>query len=1128
MNNDAKPSPDSAAAGLHVRLLGLPAARIGGVGLNLSDQKAQALLYYLAASGQAASREHLATLLWSESPEHNARHSLRSSLYHLRQSLDAAAAPALLVSRNLVQLVLQEDACDVLRFTSLVVTDNEQQLAQAVLLYRGPLLEGFSVADAPVFEDWLRAERASLSRAFLSALARLAASAEARKSWAEAIGYVQRTVQEDPLDEAAQQHLMRLYLRSSAVVQALRQYQQFEAELKRELGLTPSPELQALFQQTLQSANRKVVPMAAANDQSEHTTPISERRSAEAALPLVGRDALLAQLLALSKEVRDGQGATVLLHGDTGLGKTRLLSELEAMLAAQSPPWVVLHGTCSPFDDLTSFGPFYDALQTAIPGDLTDLLAVEQGNAREELGTVLWRVLQVLRLLAQGAPVLLAIDDLHWANSASLHLFGFLATHLHNLPILQVGVIERAEVMPALQRLHALGRSRGDVHLVDVTPLDLEATTQLLDVLGLSQDVAVSIAEWLQEQSGGSPFMLGEILAQLRADAILTLSETGWHLNEGRWLRGRVSFTLPETAYDLVSWRLAALAPEALHLLEVLAVAGQPLPFALLHDLPSVEGDTSLKMVEDLLARGLLVEATDEALALPHHVLSETLLARMSRLRRRMLHRQLLEAIERCSALQARFPLRQVALHAVAAEDIDRARRYGLQVLDVLLLDTPTAEIVEFTKHLHDLLAPTASHGEMLRLTGALGQLYQALGQLDAAARWHRERLNEARASGDLVAQITAHFEMGELALITSDYLAATEAAQAGLVLCQQPGETSYSGLAGRGYRLLGAALAMEGHDLPAAERYLQKAVAAHRSIGSAGDLCATLFELGNVAAQRGDLARALDCYAESGRTAEAEKVYYYHALAHNNFAYHSLLLGRIDAAQRAAVQGLRVAETHELVGALLHLYSTLGEIRLYLAEWARATDWFGRGLTLADELGNLERQAGYRAGLALAARGEGDSEKAVELLEEANTLIAGQGHEHLHTRIQVWLAETHLLQGKVVEATPYLDAALAKATIQDRSLLLIQSQRLQAHLLASSGQWLEAEALFANALELAHKLGLTLEVARTQRAWGEASLRSVPSRQTGRNLLNAAHTTFATLDARADMQALQIALQPR
>ena len=84
------------AVQLTVRLLGTPDARIAGAPLVLHHQKARAILYYLAATGRPHTRDHLATLLWSESPESNARHSLRSSLYHLRQALHAKGAGEML------------------------------------------------------------------------------------------------------------------------------------------------------------------------------------------------------------------------------------------------------------------------------------------------------------------------------------------------------------------------------------------------------------------------------------------------------------------------------------------------------------------------------------------------------------------------------------------------------------------------------------------------------------------------------------------------------------------------------------------------------------------------------------------------------------------------------------------------------------------------------------------------------------------------------------------------------------------------------------------------------------------------------------------------------------------------
>jgi predicted ATPase len=169
----------------------------------------------------------------------------------------------------------------------------------------------------------------------------------------------------------------------------------------------------------------------------------------------------------------------------------------------------------------------------------------------------------------------LALDDLQWANSSTLNLFGFLAMRLRHLPVMLVGTVQRAEAIPALQRLITLGRRRGELHLLSLSPLPLEAVTTLVRASGLSPASVEALAEWLHERSSGSPFLLAEILAQLRAEAILAPVGEGWQLDTTRWLRWRATFTLPETTHDcgLASIKISAgYAPPA----RPLAVAGQP------------------------------------------------------------------------------------------------------------------------------------------------------------------------------------------------------------------------------------------------------------------------------------------------------------------------------------------------------------------------------------------------------------------------------------------------------------------------------------------------------------------------------------------------------------------------
>jgi DNA-binding SARP family transcriptional activator len=1109
---------------LKIRLMDSPEILIAAgdsAALPLNHIKARALLFYLAATAQAHTRDHLATLLWSEASSSEAHHSLRTSLYHLRQAMQNSGADSTLISDGeMISLRSEAYECDVIEFRRLLAEDNEDSLARAAALYRGSFLEGFTLPDAPVFDDWMQFEQMSLSQACYEALDKLSTAAEARAAWAEALRYSQRMVQIDPLAEVAHQRLIRLHLRLGEVGGALREYHQFEDRLREEFGVAPAPETRALLAEILRAQRGST---------TFSTSPVPASRLQTHSLPFIGRAHLLEQVLSVSGQVQAGHGMTVLLQGEGGIGKSRLMDELASRLTAGASPWIVLQGACSPFDDLLSHGPFLEALQNGMQGDMSELLAESNTSVPDARGRFFWNVLQTVRSLSRTAPVLLAIDDLQWGNSSTLNLFGFLAMRLHHLPVMLVGTVQQAEAIPALQRLISLGRRRGELRLYPLTPLTLEAITELLHTYGFNPAAVETLAEWLHLKSAGNPFLLTEILAQLRTESILKPVKHAWQLDATRWLRWRTTFTLPETAHDLVTWRLANLSSDARVLLDVLAVAGQPLPVAVLGKVPGLQAETLTTLVDELGTRGLIIEPPNAMLALPHHLLRETLLQHLSNLRRRTIHQSLAEVLDGSVIQPDENTLRQIALHAVTGEDVARARRFGLRVLTDLPQAYTGAETVDFVHHLYDLLAPAASVDEMVRLTHALGTLHQSLGHLEVAAHWHQENLEWAQKTGDPSARTEAHFEMGELALMSNNYQVAAQAAEQGLAIIKTDGAASdpspnniFQPLVGRGHRLLGAALAMEGSDLAAAEGHLQEAVIEHRRSDNKGDLCAALFELGNIAAQRGELGRALELYDESARTAEAGRIHYYFALARNNFAYHSLLLGQIDAAAAAAAQGMKVAEAYDLLAALLHLYSTQGEIHLYLGEWEQAEESFKHGLALAEELGSLERQAGYRGGLALAARGRKDFDPAIHLLEEALALIAEQGYWHLRTRLQLWLAEILFEKGSFADSAKPLEEALSIARDHHRTLLLVQGDRLRASLLAAQGDWSAAEAIFAQTLKNATALGLPLEIAGVQAAWGKAALDHSPAPDEGRHLIAAAREILSAHKAQADLALLK------
>jgi DNA-binding SARP family transcriptional activator/pimeloyl-ACP methyl ester carboxylesterase len=222
---------------LSLRLLGgLRAQHGSGRPLTVRRKKAQALLAYLALHpGAASSRDSLAGLLWSGTTDEHARHNLRQTLFALRQAI---TPDPFIVEGELVGLRESAVHVDVADFERGVGQGTREALREATTLYRGELLEGFRVDEAP-FDDWLATERHRLRELALTALERLLALDLTAGALEQAVGTGLRVLALDPLRESAHRTLMDAYVRQGRRTAALRQYQRCVEVLQRELGVAP-------------------------------------------------------------------------------------------------------------------------------------------------------------------------------------------------------------------------------------------------------------------------------------------------------------------------------------------------------------------------------------------------------------------------------------------------------------------------------------------------------------------------------------------------------------------------------------------------------------------------------------------------------------------------------------------------------------------------------------------------------------------------------------------------------------------------------------------------------------------------------------------------------------------------
>src|SRR5213080_1286851 len=494
---------------LRLAVLGPPEVSHDGRRLSFALRKAQALLLYLAVEGGLHPRSQLAALLWPDSEPQDARKALRNALTLLRHLLadrDASArAPSHLLSQQeLLGLdpqapleldleVVQQAYQQAQRHSTLPSQEQRAalvaQVQHALALVRGPFLEGFWLREESGFDHWVQQQQQQWQ-------VRLHHLFERLSSWQESGGELElaratltRWLTLDALSEEASRRLMRVDLALGDASAALQVYATLRARLAQELQVKPSAETVALADQMRASAAASLGASTARRAAVESGPP------SELVAPLVGRAAAFSQLVASFQQARGSQPQAMLLVGEAGIGKTRLASEFVAWARAQGAE--VLSGHAFEMGGRLPYQPLVEAFRPRLEAEnapedlLEDLWLAELSRLLPELrvrypdlptptedeltarGQLFEAVARLLDALAQRAPVVLLLDDLHWIDGASLDLVRYLGRHWirHGSRVLLLGTI-RSEAMEPKSQLSDLGRD------LPVTRIALQALNQ--------------------------------------------------------------------------------------------------------------------------------------------------------------------------------------------------------------------------------------------------------------------------------------------------------------------------------------------------------------------------------------------------------------------------------------------------------------------------------------------------------------------------------------------------------------------------------------------------------------------------------------------------------------------------
>ncbi len=582
---------------------------------------------------------------------------------------------------------------------------------------------------------------------------------------------------------------------------------------------------------------------------------------------LIGRSTQLEVLTHLLTTAHDGAGQTVLISGEAGIGKSRLVAEVKTQAARSG--FTLLRGTCFEPDQFLPYAPLHDLLSNFcanhtdaeisaafsgsrleltrffpelaafLPG-VTSLKNLDPGIEKHSLYMALDRVFTGM------GPVLLIIEDLHWGDDASLDFLLRFAPKIAFRPVLLLLTYRNDEIQPSAHHLLTKLASERLAVEMDLPPLNREQVGEMLRAMVVSNpQVGQEFQQSLYALTEGNPFFVEEILKNLNSPKRRFPQKGEKELQPIQVLQ------LPRSIQDLVQRRLEGLSDQALHLLALAAVEGRRFDFPLLQNLTQWSEQELLAQMKELVASQLVIEESLDQFSFRHALTREAIYHRLLIRERKRYHGQFLAAMENVYAGSLETHAGDLAYHAFEAGIWEKALIYAQKAGEkALAFYAPYSAIDQLTRALEAAKYLNTSPPALFH---ARGQSYETIGDFDRALADYAQALKSASEVNDLQAKWQASIDLGFL-WSGRDYAQAGGYFRQALVLARQMDDPNTIALSlnrlGNWYANIG--------ELNQALEYHKQALAIFKNIGHGHGLAQTLDLLGMASQINGDLVNGV------------------------------------------------------------------------------------------------------------------------------------------------------------------------------------------------------------------------------------------------------------------------------
>lgn len=755
---------------------------------------------------------------------------------------------------------------------------------------------------------------------------------------------------------------------------------------------------------------------------------------------LIGRHEQLEVMQRLVETTAQGQGACLLLSGEAGIGKSRLLTETKKQ--AELAGFLLLQGNCYETDRSFPYAPFIDFLQVVnlsptiiealgpvahviatLSPHLKNLASTKQllhvADPEQEKRQLFAAFTAFFTQLASTSPLLLMIEDLHWCDDTSLEWLLSFYRHVPQLPILLLLTYRSDETTIALRHLLSeLDRGRHMTELV-LKRLTLSETQAMITAIFAQQKpIHPDFVAAIHRLTDGNPFFIEETLKSLVTTGDIYLAYGGWTRKPLETLQ------IPRSVEDAVQRRIHNLSQAARSLLQLTAVAGRRFDFNLLQALTNHDEPSLLALIKELMAAQLVVEESADRFAFRHALTRQAIYRHLLRREQRVLHQTIAQMLLKLAENGVEVPLADLAYHFFEAEQWEQAREYGRQAGEqAQSLFAPRAAVEQFTRA---LVASSQTGAQPAALYHARGQAYDQLGEFDLALADYEQAQRLAAQTGQMELAWQSLLNLGFL-WVGQDYRKAGEILEQALALARQIDAPA----------ILGQTLNRVGNWHLMTERedlsipYHQEALQLFQSLNDQMGMATSLDLLGISHFMHGDMVRgaayykrAIALYRLLGEKQWLVSTLASHATRGGNFLFPTAVSQPtpLTTCRAEAQEALQVVQPIDWLNGKAAALIWYGVLLVPRGEFAEALLIGQQGLSLSEELGHGLWGQTARAILGATYLELGAWEQAEQYLATAlQGAIATGSPTVVHTMAGLYV-RTQIAQGRLDEAALILD----------------------------------------------------------------------------------------------------------